>query len=126
MMVQQSEFMRELSDAIGASAAMSVVRVFGGGRIYVPKPTALDDQHPLTVLLGRPLAVRLCDRLGGERFEVPRAAAVEVRLRNDEIARRFLQGKSIRQIAIAFGISKSAVWNVIRKVQFVPPDKPAA
>lgn len=121
-----SEFMRELIDTIGASAAMSVVRVFGGGRIYVPKSAALDDQHPLTVLLGWPLAARLCDRLGGERFEVPRAAAVEVRLRNEEIARRFGQGKSIRQLAIAFGISKSAVWNAIRKVQFVPPDKPAA
>lgn len=121
-----SEFMREMTDTIGSSAAMSVVRVFGGGRIYVPKSVALDDRHPLAELLGRPLAVQLCDRLGGETFDVPRAAAVEVRLRNAEIVRRFRAGSSVRQLALAFGLSRRIVWYVVRGAQDCTPDKPAA
>lgn len=106
--------MADFSDAIGASATLSLIRVFGGGRVYVPQADGLDDTHPLIRLLGRPLAEKLASRMGGESYEIPTARAVDIDLRNEEIRRRFLNGDSIRGIAKSIGVSKTVVWGAIR------------
>lgn len=108
------ESMAPFVAAIGESATLSIVRVFGGGRIYVPRPERLDDAHPLVRLLGRPLAARLAHALGGESHDVATANSVEATIRADEIRRRFRGGASVRQLALSFGISTRTVWRVIR------------
>lgn len=95
--------------AIGASATMSVMRVFGGARIYVPRPSGLDDAHPLVNLLGRPLAEKLAQHVGGQHHDVCRAADAEAAARNAEIRERFRRGISVRAIALQLAISTKTV-----------------
>lgn len=116
-------FVAEATEAIGPSPVLSIMRVYGGGRVYIPKRAALDDDDPLVRLLGRPLAERLSDRLGGEKHDVPTAATIETAERNSEILRRFRAGYSSRQIAQHFGVSRRTVWRAIQGVPYDTPDK---
>jgi Mor family transcriptional regulator len=108
--------------AVGASATLSIIRVFGGGRLYIPKPAKLDDSHPLVRLLGSPLATRLSEAMGGEMHDIATATTAAVAVRNREIRTRFQHGTSVRQLAVAFGLSKRTIWHVIRDAQNFTPD----
>ncbi|MCC6197732.1 MAG: hypothetical protein IT518_25055 [Burkholderiales bacterium] len=115
--------MEPFVSAIGASPTLSIIRVFGGGRLYVPQLAGLSDAHPLVSLLGRPLAEKLAAAIGGEHHDVVTATALEAALRNAEIRRRFRAGASVRELALAFGVSKRMVWHVLRGAQDFTPDK---
>ena len=109
------ESMQPIIEAIGLSAAISIVSVYAGGRIFIPKPENLREGHPIERLLGMPQALRLARRINGN-VEIPRCQMRLLELRDEEICRR-LEARnelgnpieSAFDLANAYGLSHRAV-----------------
>ena len=68
---------RALAAEIGVQAALEVMLVHGGGRLYVPKTAHRRAGGALIALFGRTAAVRLVAARGGLQFDVPNLGSVE-------------------------------------------------
>lgn len=99
-------------DAIGISAALSIVHVFAGRKIYIPKLPIADDCDELEQLIGYPLLRRLASALGGEHFTVPQCERMLRDRRDAEIVRRLNAGESAFQLAAAYGLSDRAIRSI--------------
>ena len=94
----------EIASAIGGEAASSLMRAFGGERLYVPR--AFPDDHPVVVAIGATKAAVLAESFHGTRLELPirlkrrlivrEMASRDPRPSNDEIARAV--GVTVRTI----------------------------
>lgn len=95
--------LRWLIDAIGESATLALLELYGGTRLMVPR-----RQHrpkhgdPLATAIGLDAAVRLADVKGGETFEVPLC-------RWWRIAMMKHQGLGTAAIARKLGLTERAV-----------------
>ncbi len=67
--VQRSSLIVGLIEAVGEEAAFTLIRAFGGARLYVPH--APEEGDALTTLIGMAAATRLAEKYGGERLELP-------------------------------------------------------
>ena len=105
--------MADVVAAIGASAALSIVRVYAGGQVYVPKLESMTDEHPLARLLGRPLADKLARHIGGgEPLRIPTLRRQLEREREREIVDRMKRGQTVAHIARAYGVSVRHIYDV--------------
>lgn len=107
--------------AIGFSATLSLVHFYAGTRIYVPRQDNLGDEHPLVNLLGRPLAEKLANAIGGEYLEVPMARAFREEERKKIIIERMVAGESRARIAQSLGVSVRWVQAVMDRARGKTP-----
>ena len=88
---------RELADAVGLPAALTLIEHYGGTRLYVPQSMPAD--HELVRLLGEEAAQALSDRFGGDNPDIPRCyRAMQGALYRD-IVRAYANGASARDLA---------------------------
>lgn len=106
--------MTPVVDAIGVSAALSLIHVYAGTRLYVPRADNLGDEHPICRLLGRPLSVRLCHAVGGDYISVPVGRAILKAERDRQIVERAERGESQAEIARAYGVTERWVQDFLR------------
>lgn len=104
-----------LVEAIGISAALSVVHVYAGTRLYIPRAENLDEVHPLARLLGHPLARRLADAMGGDYFSVPMAQVLLEEERDRKIEARIEGGESAADIAQSYGLTERQIYERARR-----------
>lgn len=107
------ESMDVVVDAIGISATLSLVHVYAGTRIYLPKPGNLDEQHPIASLLGLELTRRLCTAVGGDQVVIPVCHKMLAERRADEILRRWEDGESVPELATTYALSERAVYAIL-------------
>lgn len=104
-----------ISRAVGDSAARTLVHVYPGARVYIPKPERLDASHPIATLIGVPLALRLCDEFGGALLVVPTPLAIRQAGRDARIVQMWRSGKTARSLALHFGIDERSVYRIIER-----------
>lgn len=101
--------------AVGFSASISMVHVYGGSRLYVPKPSHLNEHHHLAELLGLPLARKLAAALGGESIAIPMCQRVLERERTVGIVAAAASGVSAADIARKYLITDRAVRQILAR-----------
>ena len=104
---------RAIVEAIGESATLSLVRVYPGTRIYVPVWSKMGERHPIARVIGLPLAVKLCEALGGTMLDLPTGRKMLDVERDKQINARLRHGKQTAgQVARAYGISERTVFAI--------------
>lgn len=91
--------LKEMAELIGLSATMTIVRQYGGVRLYIPKE--ITEDHPIIKLVGICNAVALTDTYGGETLEIAKAEAAIREIRNTEIRNQW-PALSQRQLALKY------------------------
>jgi hypothetical protein len=104
-------------DAIGHTAAISMVQVYAGVEIYVPTADNMSEAHPIARLIGLPLALRLALAVGGAKLAIPVCQALIQAERDEEIARRLDEGASIGDICKAYSLSERMVYYVAERTR---------
>lgn len=104
------ESMRSVVEAIGHSATLSLIHVYGGTTVWIPLPCDLREGHPLVGLLGGPCTAKLCRAVGGLRLQVPLAAVITLQARDVRIMVRWRSGATISTIAREFGLTRKSVY----------------
>ncbi|MBF0165548.1 MAG: hypothetical protein HQM01_13790, partial [Magnetococcales bacterium] len=90
-------FLGEIAEVVGAEAAHTLMREYGGTRVFVPRKMRV--MHKLATLLGIEQARKLSQHFAGETMNIPRGVALERQRRNAEIIRRYNAGVGVRQLA---------------------------
>ncbi len=103
------EAMEPIIDAIGRSAALSLVHVYPGAELYIPKPDNLTEEHPLAAFLGMPLAKRLAERFGGDVLDVPVCHRMLDAARAAQVVAALHAGVSVAEVTRRFGVTIRAV-----------------
>ena len=96
-----------LGRAIGTTAVLRLIALFGGGNLDVP--IAIDAAHPLARALGNTAAAALAAAFGGQRLSVPDGEHFIHLKHSRQIADLMLAGTSAHEIGLALGIDARAV-----------------
>jgi ActR/RegA family two-component response regulator len=97
----------QVADACGRPAALSLAASFGGRELYIPKPEAIDEQHPIALALG--LATARKAVLGHNKLIIPMGPVSSVARTRRAYHRLKREGKTNSDIARALGIHIRAI-----------------
>lgn len=110
LLAQLPGVLAQVAQAAGLEAALQLAKARGGGRAYIPAPTALHERHWLVLAVGSHAARAIAAQLGGGEVEVPlgpyagnRAAVWAA------IERGLKDGLSVEQAARQVGVSARTV-----------------
>jgi hypothetical protein len=115
---RKASTLEELLELMGDEATAKLILVRGGTRILVP-----EEPHPgdlLSQIVGDEAAARLAAVFRGDRIEIPNP--INRRLKMIELRR---QGKSIDAIALAVGVTRRRVFQVLAEAQVKKGARPA-
>ncbi len=104
-------------EAVGYSPAISLVHIYGGGRVFVPLRKNMTEKHPLADLLGISLALRLADAYGGEELRLPMGDKVFATAREAQIIAAWNAGESAQAIGRRFWVTDRAVRLVVGRAR---------
>jgi len=110
----QRRMLDELTTIIGYQPTARLLRAFGGRRLYIP--STLDDEHPITWVVGRTHAQTLTSQFGGERLDLPDEQSIVLDLRNQRIAAEYRRGHSVRQLARTYSLSPRGIRKILCKL----------
>ncbi len=105
--------LREIAALIGIAPALTLVRHFGGVRVYVPQ--VMTPEHTLARLLGFEAALKLADHYGGAAvIEVPRALDAMIAVRNAHIRAQYrTTEKSQRDLALEHRMTERWIREIV-------------
>lgn len=101
-----SGVLADIAQIIGQTAADAICKSFGGIEIYIPKPEAINDNHPLAIAVGVELAQKLAKDLGRGKLNIPQgihSSANQTKLKIKHLAN---EGLSAPKIARKLGITE--------------------
>jgi len=104
-------------EAIGFSAAISLIHVYGGSHMFIPLRKNMSEAHPIAQLIGISLALRLAEAYGGEEVRLPMGDRVFATAREAQIIAAWNNGQSAQQIARRFLCSDRAVRLVVGRAR---------
>lgn len=105
----------DIAGVIGYTPTTILASMFGGRIVYVPRQ--LQDGHYLSKLLGEKSFARLVREFGGQDLFIP-TSAVHTRFSRWRVVREMiLQGKGIRDICDATGLTPKHVHNIRRSLE---------
>lgn len=107
--------MAAVAGAIGYAAAVSLIHVYGGADVYIPKPENADDAHPLARFLGRPCFDLLAAAVGGGPLRIPAGHTLLRQARSDRVVLLWRSGAKIGEIARTVGLSQQGVYQILRR-----------
>ena len=102
---------RELVECIGFVAAIELVRVHGGRRVYIPH--ALAHDHPLAIVIGHAAASVLAARYGPCQLEVPALTRARLLLRDNALRAAFDEGANMDELTDRYNISERHARKVL-------------
>lgn len=108
--------LQEFVRLIGIDATMKVVDAYGGTRLRIPLEAT--DDHPLAELIGKEKLVLLTRHFLGHRFDLPKATAALLHIRNSKIIAEY-GPKSTRQLALEHGLCERQIWNIVARAQVI-------
>jgi hypothetical protein len=112
---RRSKTMQSVVDAVGEHAARSLVHVYASTRIFIPTAPNLDPNHPVAKLLGMPLALRLCEKLGSSYLSIPTPESINTVVRDEQIFRRWCAGRSTRGLARDYAMSERRIQQILER-----------
>ncbi len=105
----------EIADVIGLDAMLTLVKRFGGIRIYVrshPRKVRPDD--PLAIALGLDVARRLTEAFASEELPIPKMYGWGLSIRNAEIYRlHHEEGWPAWRIARKYQLTERQVYSIL-------------
>lgn len=109
--------MDAIVDAIGSSAAISLIHIYGGSRLFIPMRKRMTEDHPIAGLIGLPLALRLADAFGGEAVPLPIGDRVLASAREAQIIEAWNNGESAAEIGRRFLVVERTVRKLIGRAR---------
>lgn len=104
--------LQTIADVIGLPATLTLVKHYGGVRLYVPMN--MTPEHILSRLIGFDVALKLAKEFGGmDHFDIPRAAAAIRTVRNRSITDKYRKGKSLRELALEFMMTERMIVKIL-------------
>ncbi len=97
-----------VKERYGEDAAARLIRLRGGGQVYIPRPVNLRLSHWLVHAVGLENARDLCRHYGGRRFYIQSSHLMDVR----EMVEH---GQTVDEIAISKGVTGRTVQRWIRR-----------
>jgi len=105
----------DLVDVVGPKAALTIVELRGGARLYVPsKATA---EHWLAEHIGIEALQQLSKIYGGEWMEVDRCAALLRAAFEAKVVAEFDRGASNCELALRYGYTERGIRKLRRRVE---------
>ncbi len=104
--------LKRLTETLGFSDAIEIVRRWGGRELYVP--VTVGPYDPLTLTLGGDLAKRLVEHWGGQRLALPAERNALLDMRNEAIVAAVDSGASHQDVAIQYGLRRQSVGHIVR------------
>ncbi|MFN3985716.1 MAG: Mor transcription activator family protein [Rhodocyclaceae bacterium] len=118
---------RDLVRLVGWRGAMAMVREMPGARIYSPhrgptwSPQADARFARVAELVGERRALVFYREFAGGLYEVPTCRGAIARARDRAIRAMFDGGASVEQICAAFGLSRRAVFYILKRADEADP-----
>jgi Mor family transcriptional regulator len=106
------ESVLDIVGVIGLAKTLTLIERFGGTRIYIPSPDAIDEQHPLGIAIGVAAARALAPLYCTLRPEIPRAADAVRRARN-RLIRQEAETASEPKLALRHGLTERQIRNIL-------------
>ena len=103
----QSPLIDEIGAAIGTTATMRLLALFGGTNLYIPEK--IDADHLIARAIGLPAAQRLSAMFAREQIELNDAEEFHRLQRVRRVAGLLRAGQPIRDVALLVGISAKQV-----------------
>jgi hypothetical protein len=129
--VNSASLFDEIAEVIGATAALTLFRAKGGGRITVPAKAP--DGHWLVELIGREAADRLCahyrqgtpgERMRGAEIDLPRGPtgvigeiAPTIQRARRIMAQALAEGESADEAARRSGLTRRAAYRMRQRIK---------
>ena len=107
-------------ELIGIDATMRIVGRFGGAPLYLAAEPRPDG--PLAMLIGWPAARLLGGEFAGEHPTIPKAYVALQALRNQRLRDDRRAGRSLRQLALRYGLTQRRVCQILAADDSVEPD----
>ena len=115
------EVLQRAAEIAGAPAAAGLARVFGGGELYIPRPEAIGEGHPLARAMGLAGARAFARELGGfgSTVSIPLGPNTYTSLRRAAVAELTDEGRSQPYIGRKLGMPDRSVrrWQKRIKLQ---------
>lgn len=108
---------RRLEELIGHEATERLIATYRGELLYIPRPGAVNPDHPLALALGLEAALAVAAEWGGQRISIPVGQESRGRARRDAVAADRAAGLSVRQIGQKHKISPRQVYNLLAKAR---------
>lgn len=101
--------LQQVAEACGAGVALRLAAAYGGRELYVPRPEAIGESHPLALHLGLATARQVAAVLGSNRIIIPLGPLSSFERRKEAMRRMRREGKSNGEAAKVLGITRRAV-----------------
>ncbi|MCL7939162.1 hypothetical protein M8009_02425 [Halomonas sp. ATCH28] len=105
---------------IGLSAALKLARAAkphpcrpDKASLYIPAPDRLEASHPLSRILGRPLALEVCEEMGGSHWWPPSGEHIEAAILARQVLDLVEVGLNQEEIAERCGSTAKWAGNVL-------------
>lgn len=105
--MQNTNLIDDIGAAIGTTATLRLLAVFGGTRLYIPED--IDAEHVIARAIGLPAAQRLAEAFAREQIELNDAEEFHRLQRVRRVAGLLRAGTPPRDVAMLVGVSTKQV-----------------
>ena len=102
---------------IGEDAALALCRVFGGQKVFIPRPENVSHTHRFATTIGIEAARDLARWGASSLVYLPRLAAIERARRNRRIAAERDAGASIAELCTRYVLSDRQISSILKSEQ---------
>lgn len=106
-----SQILTEIAEVAGWEAALKLVDAFGGRSVRIP--AAADDDHWLTMAVGKEAAAKLCARYTGSMVFIPKNDVEARRFRDRQIVEDRRSGMTVSAIAAKYKLTMRWVFAIL-------------
>jgi len=107
------ESLREIAEVIGLPAALALVTLHGGRRLYIP--IKFPASNSLLQYLGSETCDKLSQAFGGDYLAIPRAIAVNRKTRNEQILQDHRNKATVAALAQKYDMTERNVWIILAR-----------
>ena len=116
------QLLQDFERLIGLPATLDLVRVYGGLRIYIPRPERVHPDHQLAKVIGEDRLKALAEVYGGEdHFTLPKAERAILALRNARIAHAYGHNKTVRELASEHRLTERQIERIVATAGVTAP-----
>lgn len=113
--------LREISNVIGVSSTLKLVRQYGGTRIYLPKQ--LSNDHELVETIGFTMAQKMYQHFGAiGTIEIPKARTLTIAQRNHQIKQE-KQSATRKNLAQKYALTERQITNILHQKTQINSDQ---
>lgn len=119
------EKFRPVAKLIGLEEAGALIREFSGVAIYVGRRRECQDHEIIAETIGKEAFGKLINGYGRKIIHIPKIAGIRQRYRDILITQRFLDGETLVDLSIEYGLCLRQVYDITKQArENMPRRKP--